>query len=357
MTAVNELTLLVIALLAGALVVQLTLPPIASICHKRQWLDLPRPGKIHSRPTPRLTGIAIYLAIWIPLLVASILYPESMEEFNAHAVVLWLGGIAVLVIGIVDDFHPLTSVPKLAVQVAVGSLLYWSGIGFDRLWMPFVGGIPLGIIAWPVTLAWFLVVVNAVNIIDGLDGLAASTTAIGTISLIWVSWDIHLPPVWIGAGALLGGLLVFLRYNKPPAKVFMGDSGSLSIGYFFAMVALFAPIKRFTALAFFVPILALMLPLLESLLSIGRRSLAGSNPFRGDTGHLHNQLQRAGFSDRQILVAYNVVAVVVGVFCVAFRFGNRRVLAVLLGIFVLSLLGALGIILRRRRVDADKSAT
>ena len=101
---------------------------------------------------------------------------------------------------------------------------------------------------------------------------------------------------WVGAAALLGGLVIFWRYNKPPAKIFMGDSGSLSLGYFFAMVALFAPIKRFTALAFFVPILALLLPLLEAALSFGRRSLSGANPLRGDVGHLHHQLIAAGWS-------------------------------------------------------------
>jgi UDP-GlcNAc:undecaprenyl-phosphate GlcNAc-1-phosphate transferase len=300
--------------------------------------------------------VSIYLAIWLPLLAASILLPDAMREFNAHAAVFWIGGLAILVLGVIDDLHPLTSVPKLVVQIVVGSLFYWAGIGFDRLWIPFVGGLPLGLFAWPITVLWFLLLVNAVNIIDGIDGLAASTTAVGCISLIWVSWDIQLPPVWIGAGALLGGLIIFLRYNRPPAEVFMGDSGSLSIGYFFAMVALFAPIKRFTALAFFVPILALMLPLLESAFSVGRRSLARSNPFRGDTGHLHNQLQRAGLTDTQILLIYNGIAATVGVFCVGFRFANRRILAILLGIFVLSVLVGLGIILRRRKQDADKSA-
>lgn len=352
----SDFVLLISVVLVGALVTQLTLPPIASLCRKRGWLDHPQPGKIHKQPTPRLTGISIYLAIWIPLLTASIFTPELMQEFNNHALVFWLGGSTILTLGVIDDLHPLSSWTKLAVQVVVGSALYWSGIGFDRLWIPFIGGVPLGILSWPVTLAWFLVVVNAVNIIDGLDGLAASTTAIGTLSLIWVSWEIQLPPVWIGAGALLGGLLIFLRYNRPPASVFLGDSGSLSIGYFFAIVALFAPIKRFTALAFFVPILALLLPLLESAFSIGRRSLAGTNPFRGDTGHLHNQLLKAGLSHRQVLLIYNLVAVVVGGFCVAFRHGNRRVLAVALGIFVLSVLGGLGIILRRRKGDMDRSA-
>jgi UDP-GlcNAc:undecaprenyl-phosphate GlcNAc-1-phosphate transferase len=354
---VSDFTLLAIAVVLGAAVMQVTLPPIAVVCRKRGWLDLPRPGKIHTNPTPRLTGVSIYLSIWVPLFAASLFAPDLMKEFNAHAAVFWLGGLAILALGVIDDARPLSSWPKLIVQIVIGSMLYWSGIGFDRLWIPFVGGASLGLFAWPVTLLWFLLVVNAVNIIDGLDGLAASTTAIGAVSLIWVSWDIHLPPVWVGAGALLGGLLVFLRYNRPPAKVFMGDSGSLSIGYFFAMVALFAPIKRFTALAFFVPILALLLPLLESAFSVGRRSLAGNNPFRGDTGHLHHQLLRAGLSHKQILLIYNSVAAVVGAFCVAFRHGNRRVLAAALGIFVLSVVAGLGIILRRRKLDADESAT
>ncbi len=353
----NEFILLICSVLSGALVVQLAVPPLARLCHTRGWLDQPRAGKIHKLPTPRLTGIAIYLSIWLPLAFASLLAPGAMREFNSHALVFWSGGVAILALGVIDDLRPLSSIPKLGVQILVATVLYWAGIGFDRLWIPFVGGLPLGYLAWPVSICWFLILVNAVNIIDGLDGLAASTTAVGAVSLIWVSWDVHLPPVWIGAGALLGGLAIFLRYNAPPARVFMGDSGSLSIGYFFAMVGLFAPIKRFTALAFFVPILALMLPVLESALSMGRRSLSGNNPFRGDTGHLHNQLQRAGFTDRQILLIYNGIAAVVGVFCVGFRFGNRRILAILLGIFVLSVLFGLGIILRRRRVDTDKSAT
>ncbi len=353
----SDFGLLILSALLGAAVTQLTIPPLAKLCWQRGWLDQPRVGKIHLKPTPRLTGTAIYLSIWIPLLVASLYVPELMREFNEHALVLWAGGIAILAIGMIDDLHPLTSLPKLTVEIIVGTMLYWSGIGFDRIWIPFVGGMSLGPLAWPVTLLWFIVVVNAVNIIDGLDGLAASTTAIGAISLIWVSWEIRLPPVWLGAGALLGGLLIFLRYNWPPAKVFMGDSGSLSIGYFFAMVALFAPIKRFTALAFFVPILALLLPVLESIFSIGRRSIRGANPLRGDTGHLHNQLLRAGITQKKVLLIYNFVAVAVGGFCIAFRHGNRRILILALGIFVLSVLGGLGIILRRRKTDADESAT
>jgi UDP-GlcNAc:undecaprenyl-phosphate GlcNAc-1-phosphate transferase len=345
---VSDLLLLLLSLIAGAVVAQLAVPPLAALCHRHGWLDQPSPRKPHPRATPRLTGIALYLAIWVPLAAATVLAPTQMTEFSGHLLALWLGSLLVLALGILDDVKPQTSVVKLSVQTVAGTLLFLSGLGFDRVWIPFVGGLPLGLFAWPVTILWFLVLANAINIIDGLDGLAVSTTAIGTLTLIWVSWTINLPPVWVGAAALLGGLVIFWRYNKPPAKVFMGDSGSLSLGYFFAMMALFAPIKRFTALAFFVPILALLLPLLEAGLSFGRRSLSGKNPLRGDVGHLHHQLLAAGWSPHRILVAYNLVAVVVGGFCVAFRYGNRRVLTLILGIFVLSLLVSLGIILRRR---------
>lgn len=345
---VGHPVILLLSVVTGALAAQLCIPQISALCHRRGWLDRPSARKLHALPTPRLPGIALYLATWIPLLTAALLFPGPMRDFNDHAVVLWLGSVAILMLGVLDDLRPQTSTVKLIVQIGVASALFLSGLGFDRLWIPFVGGMPLGWWAWPVTLVWFLMLVNAVNIIDGLDGLAVSTTAIGTLTLIWVSLSVNLPPVWIGASGLLGGLLVFWRYNRPPAKVFMGDSGSLSLGYFFAMVALFAPIKRFTALAFFVPILALLIPLVESAWSITRRTMAKGNPLRGDTGHLHHQLLAAGWSHKRILIAYNSVALVVGGFCVAFRYGNRRLLAAILGIFVLSVLGGLAIILRRR---------
>jgi UDP-GlcNAc:undecaprenyl-phosphate GlcNAc-1-phosphate transferase len=345
---VSDTLVLLGALAAGWIITRLFVPLIARICRSRGWLDHPGPRKLHAHPTPRLTGVALFLSIWTPVLVAAWLLPTHVAELLPSALPVLTGAVLILMLGIVDDLHPLSGGVKLGVQAIVGTFLYAVGIGFDRLWVPFVGGVSLGFLSWPVSLFWFLVLLNAVNIIDGMDGLAVSTTAVATVALVWVSWTHHLPAVALGSVALLGGLIAFWRYNRPPAAVFMGDSGSLSLGYFFAIVALLVPIKRFTVVAFFVPILALLLPLVEAVVTLGRRFLSGANPLGADAGHIHHRLLELGWSPRRILITYNVLAVVLGGFCVGLRYVNRRVLAVGLGFFVLSILAALGIILRQR---------
>ena len=190
----NDSALLALVIALGAAVMQVTLPPVAAVCRRRGWLDRPREGKIHSTPTPRLTGVSIYLSIWAPLFAASLLIPDSMIEFNAHAAVLWSGGLAILALGMVDDVHPLSSWPKLIVQIAIGSMLFWSGIGFDRLWIPFVGGASLGLLALPVTLLWFLVVVNAVFFFLWLYRAVANLPALGSSERLAISAGKPLTP-------------------------------------------------------------------------------------------------------------------------------------------------------------------
>lgn len=344
--------------LIGWLLVHLTVPFLDRFCRRFNLLDRPSPRKTHQNPTPRLTGISLFVALWGTVLLLSLIAPARMLEIRTHAGPLLLGAGLILLLGILDDLRPLAAGWKLAGQLLVGVLLWLQGIGFTQLWIPFIGGADLGILSLPVTLLWFLVLVNAVNIIDGLDGLAAATAGIALLPLIWISISLELTPIWVAATGLLGSLVAFWHYNHPPARVFMGDCGSLSLGYFFAVVALLAPIKRFTALAFFVPLIAMLLPLAESLFSLGRRSLARVNPIGADTGHLHHRLMAIGWAANQIVVAYAVVTAAFGVFCVAFRYGNRRILAVLLGFFVLLLMIALGIILRRgipARANQDKA--
>ena len=344
----NEAGILLGALAAGWIITSLLVPLIARLCLRRGWLDRPGPRKLHVRPTPRLTGIALFPSIWGPLLIASWLVPSHAAEFLPSALPVIAGAVLILGLGIIDDLRPLSGAVKLCSEAIVGTLLYGVGIGFDRLWIPFVGGITLGVLSWPVSLLWFLLLLNAVNIIDGMDGLAVSTTAVASVTLIWVSWTHHLLIIAVGASALLGGLIAFWRHNRPPAKVFMGDSGTLTVGYFIAVVALLVPIKRFTVVAFFVPVLALLLPLAEAVVTLGRRSLSRVNPLGADADHIHHRLLKRGWSPRRILLTYNALAVVLGAFCVALRYVNRRVLAVVLGFFVLSLLATLAIILHSR---------
>ncbi|MEW5701724.1 MAG: MraY family glycosyltransferase [Candidatus Zixiibacteriota bacterium] len=348
----SEGLILLVAAVAGWVITSVLVPLLARICHRRGWLDQPGPRKAHPHPTPRLTGVALFFSIWVPLLAAVWFAPTHVAEFLPSAIPIITGAILILGVGVIDDFHPLSGAVKLTAQATVGTFLYAVGIGFDRLWIPFVGGVGLGILSWPVTLLWFLILVNSINIIDGMDGLAVSTTAVATLTLIWVSWIHHLPATALGSAALFGGLVAFWRFNRPPARVFMGDSGSLTLGYFIAVVALLVPIKRFTVVAFFVPVFALLLPLAEAAMTLGRRSLSGTNPLGADAGHIHHRLLEHGFSARRILIVYNVLAVILGTFCVGLRYANRRVLAAVLGFFVLSILVALGIILRPRTLGS-----
>jgi UDP-GlcNAc:undecaprenyl-phosphate GlcNAc-1-phosphate transferase len=334
---------------AGWLLVTGIVPPMAWFCRRFGLLDSPGPRKIHKTPTPRLTGISLFAATWGTIFLAAVLFPARMAEFRPYAAPIFTGAVAILALGVVDDLRPLGAWVKLGVQMVASVPLWMAGIGFRQLWIPFVGGVDLGIWALPVTMIWFLVFVNAVNIIDGIDGLATATSGVATLTLIWITWNLGLASLEIVAAGLFGALVGFWRFNRPPAAVFMGDCGSLSLGYIFAVIALLAPIKRFTALAFFVPLIAMLVPLAEQAISIVRRLISGASPIKADAGHLHHMLLAAGWTPPQVVAAYAIVTAAFGGFCVAFRFGNRRFLAATLGFFVLLLGVLLGIICSRRR--------
>jgi UDP-GlcNAc:undecaprenyl-phosphate GlcNAc-1-phosphate transferase len=350
----TRLFVLIVTAVVAGIVLSLIVPPLATVCRKRGWLDQPGPRKIHATPTPRLTGISFFIAVWVSILLIGVLFPDSLMDLRPQFVPVLAGSFLILVLGIIDDLHSLPGLWKLTGQIVAGMPLWLSGIGFGQLWIPFVGGTDLGMWALPVSILWFLILVNAVNIIDGVDGLATATAGVATLTLIWITYTLHIFPLAVVAAALFGALAGFWRYNRPPAKVFMGDSGSLTLGYFFAVIALLAPIKRFTALAFFVPLIAMLLPLGESAWSVVRRSAAGVNPMRGDAEHVHHVLLSNGWSPRQVVATYAVVSAIFGLFCVAFHYFNRKIVAVALGFFVLLLGIGLGIISARKNAGFDK---
>jgi UDP-GlcNAc:undecaprenyl-phosphate GlcNAc-1-phosphate transferase len=291
----------------------------------------------------------LFIAFWTVFLLIGWFWPDRVADLRPQALPIFAGAVIVLILGIVDDLRPLQGYAKLVAQMAAFAPLWLSGIGFDRLWIPFIGGLDLGLWSLPVSMLWFLTLVNAVNVIDGVDGLATATSALVALTLIWITWTLNLTSLTIVGAVLFGSLAGFWRYNRPPASVFMGDSGALFLGYVFAVIALLAPIKRFTALAFFVPLIAMLLPLAESAISVTRRVISGRNPIRADVGHLHHMLLSAGWTAGQVVAAYAIVTGICGAFCIGFHYMNRRILTVALGFFVLLLGVALAIFLRRSR--------
>jgi len=319
---------------------------VIKISHRRGWLDYPDSRKRHRRATPQLGGVTIFVTFWGMVFTILAFRLGHLTLFARDTTVIFIGAVAIFLLGLFDDFHPLRARSKLAVQVLVGIWLWFSGLSIDLLWIPTVGGVELGVASLPITLAWFILLVNAVNIIDGLDGLAAGVCLIGLASVIVIGIRTDIPDAIILSLILAGSLGGFLAYNRPPARIFLGDSGSLSLGYFFAVLALWLPIKRYTVVAVYVPVLALLVPLAEAAWSIFRRVASGKKPTVPDRGHLHFRLIDRGFSAGGVRLLLYCLSVAGFAFSLAVAYGNRRFWMVVFVFFVSALIVGLYILLR-----------
>jgi UDP-GlcNAc:undecaprenyl-phosphate GlcNAc-1-phosphate transferase len=293
-----------------------------------------------------LGGVAIFVTFWGIVFAILAFWPHRLVLLSPDMTTIFVGALAIFLLGLFDDFHPLRARSKLAVQALVGIWLWSSGLSIDRLWVPTVGGVELGLASLPMTLVWFILLVNAVNIIDGLDGLAAGVCLIGLASVLVIGIRTDIPDAIILALILAGTLGGFLVYNRPPARIFLGDSGSLSLGYFFAVLALWLPIKRYTVVAVYVPVLALLVPLAEAAWSILRRIAGGQKPTTPDRGHLHFRLVERGISAAGVRLLFYCLSVGGLAFSLAAAYGNRRLWMTVFGFFILLLIIGLYILLR-----------
>jgi len=275
--------------------------------------------------------------------------PESFALFQPDATAVFIGAAAIFLLGLYDDFHPVRARGKILIQSAVGVWLWFNGLGIEQIWIPTVGGVELGAASLPMTLIWFILLVNAVNIIDGLDGLAAGVCLIGLASVVIIGVRSVVPDAIMLSLILAGTLIGFLIFNRPPAKLFLGDSGALSLGYFFAALALWLPIKRYTVVAVYVPLLAVLVPLAESSWSILRRVVGRRKPTTADRGHLHYRLIEHGLSEGGVRLLFYGLSAIGVAFSLAAAYGNRRFWLIVFGFFVLSLIFALYIWLRTPR--------
>jgi UDP-GlcNAc:undecaprenyl-phosphate GlcNAc-1-phosphate transferase len=285
-------------------------PVVRRLAHAGALLDHPDgQRKLHDRPLPRLGGVAVYFAFALAFAAMAFLVPRSAWELGAgggYAHLVAAGGVVMLV-GLLDDLRGASPAAKLAVQMAAAAYLWTAGYRMDIVTNPFGEPITLGALSLPVTVLWFVGLSNAFNLVDGLDGLAAGLALIATTSLFAASL---LNDRW-GAAllilALAGALLGFLRYNWPPATIFLGDSGALFVGFVLAGFAIRSNMKSSTVIAVTAPILALALPILDASLAVARRVANGHNVFRADREHLHHRLLRLGLPPRHAVLALCLV--------------------------------------------------
>lgn len=226
-----------------------------------------------------------------------------------ETVAIFIGGVLLLVIGTIDDWYKtkgkdFPALPKLIVQVSAAVIVYASGISFTGFFNPFSGEYVLlpGILQFVLTILWIFGVTTVINFSDGLDGLAGGLSAISAITLFIVALTKGQSTSAIMAITLVGVTLAYLRYNKPPAKIFMGDAGATFLGFILAVIALDGAFKQATVLSLFIPVLALGVPIFDNLFVVIKRFLQGKSIYEADASQVHYRLLRAGLTHRQTVM-------------------------------------------------------
>jgi UDP-GlcNAc:undecaprenyl-phosphate GlcNAc-1-phosphate transferase len=313
---------------AIALIVSYVLTPgVKTLAIKVGAIDKPNARKVHTHVIPRLGGLAIYIGF-----MAAVLFSMPVRH---DLLGLLLGCSAIVALGIWDDICNIPAKVKLIGQILAAAIPVAFGIQIEWLTNPFGTLIVLPeIIAVPVTIFWIIGFTNTVNLIDGLDGLAAGVSFIASISMFLMAYNMnqYLPAMIIVAMA--GAALGFLQYNFNPAKIFMGDTGSMLLGYTMAVSAVLGLVKTAATVALIVPVIALGLPILDTLFAIIRRKMSGVPVFQPDKGHLHHRLLALGMTQKQAVLIMYFVSMILGVVAlfvasVSYKTGIVTVLVVL----------------------------
>lgn len=295
----------IISMVCGTLLT----PFVRRLAHRFGVLDHARSSrKIHGHPIPRLGGVAIVIAFYAPMVGLLLFHSGVGQMFVAereHVIGLFAGGAIIALLGLYDDLRGANAWKKFLVQFAVAALLYRLGFRMDVLANPFGEPITLGWLSLPFTMFWIVGVINALNLIDGLDGLAGGVALVAVVTTFLVALQRAHPLMMLFSSALAGAIIGFLFYNFNPASIFMGDTGSMFLGFVLATTALQTNQKASTAVAVLIPGIALGLPIMDTLLAIGRRAVRGRPLFQADKEHIHHRLMDLGLSHRQaVLVLY-----------------------------------------------------
>lgn len=283
-------------------------PIVIKLCRKYNIVDVPKDSRrVHSKPMPRIGGVAIVTSMLIGFLIYYLLTKDIPSiALNEKFLGYIIGGLIIATMGLIDDLFNLRARYKFFFQLAAGLVVYYFGIRISGIKIPFIYTDMIDFAWWidlPLTLLWVIGITNAINLIDGLDGLAAGITAISATSLliIFIATSASLEAIIISA-VLVGAVLGFLPYNFNPAKTFMGDVSANFLGFTMAVVSILGFAKGYTMIAIIAPVLALGIPIFDTVFAMVRRFLKGQPMLKPDGGHIHHRLIRRGFSQRQAVI-------------------------------------------------------
>ncbi|MDD4239002.1 MAG: MraY family glycosyltransferase [Desulfotomaculaceae bacterium] len=346
-----QIPLMAILLALG--VALLITPLVRKWAFKLGALDRPEQRKVHQKVMPRLGGLAVFIAFTTAVLLT--------QELSSNILGLLVGGGLIILLGIADDTRGLSPKVKLAGQVVASCAVIYFGVTVEFLTNPFTNPfsdemLALGFLSIPVTVLWIVSVTNAVNLIDGLDGLAGGTVCIASLTLATVVWIESTVPgqyeainlALILAAAVLG----FLRYNFYPARIFLGDTGSMYLGFSVAVLSVMGLAKSATFISVIIPVVILGIPLLDTTCAIIRRFLGQKPIFQPDKEHLHHRLMKMGLSHRQVVLCIYGVNIVLGVSAIVLTLMTPKqaiIFLVVLSTAVLILANKLGVTGARSR--------
>lgn len=302
----------ILAFVAAAAIAWLLVPYAERLAYMVGAIDQPKARSLHDRPMPRLSGLAILVAvevtgwIWLP------------GEGESRSILL--GAMAIAGVGMIDDVYTLPALPKLAGQVAAATIPVLAGVRVDNLTLPFVGGFELGWLAYPLTVLGIVAVVNVINFLDGVDGLAAGVCVIAAVTLATIALSLDRNAAGVLAALTAGAALGFLRHGFPPASSFMGDTGSNLLGFLLATASVQGALKTNAVIALAFPLIVLAVPILDTGFVVAKRLKYRQPIYQADAWHFHHRMANIGFSQRRTVAYLYAWTMVMAGLALALRF-------------------------------------
>jgi len=323
-----------IVIIISGYLTYLFVPFVKSYCIRKGLLDKPGPRKIHSVAVPRLGGVTFIIAFSVSLALGFIAAPDLWLENWRGILGLFGGAILIFLLGLIDDVKGVSPLPKFLWQIAAALIPVLAGIRPEVINIPYYQVISLGFWSIPLSVFWVVIITNTFNLLDGLDGLAAGVGAIASVTFVILSIVLDIPLASLFAAGIFGVCIGFLRYNYHPAGIFMGDTGSLFIGYVLGVLSLYWP-KSYASIVMLVPLLALGLPVIEIISTTVRRLLTGKRIYVADKRHLFHFLLDQGFGHKWVVLFFYFVSIQFSVMAVGFVAGKVNIILVLETIFII----------------------
>lgn len=326
------------ALTVAMLIAFISTPVVKSLAFKVGAVDVPKDNRrMHKTPIPRLGGLAIFLGFILSVLV----FLELTEPLRG----MLLGASIIVVLGIFDDIYALGAKLKFVIQIIAALLAVLMGNEITLLSNPNIFSSnpywDLGWLSVPVSVLWIVAITNAVNLIDGLDGLACGVSTISSMTMLVIALCVAESDVAILMAALSGACIGFLPYNLNPAKIFMGDTGATFLGFIMATASIQGLFKLYNIISFAVPFLMLGLPIFDTCSAIVRRVSRGQSPMTADRSHIHHKLIDMGLSQKQAVAVLYVISAILGLSAVVLTTnGEVRAMMVMLALCVAAIVAA-----------------